>query len=262
MELLRFLHNEADVDGRRGSPAKVLASIDEYARTQKYLMNVGPDKGKIVTDLIAEVKPETMVELGGYVGYSTVLFGDAVRRSGGRRYLSLERSPVFAAVVMAVVHLAGLSDFVSVVVGPSDASLRRLHNEGVIETIDLLFLDHSKPMYTRDLMLCEELRLIKPESVLAADNVIAPGNPPYLEYVRSSVQKKRQRYEGITSNGNAHRHTENSSDQSKDQVAEWDSEASLPPATEAKGNPNLVYESKLHEGFEPSGDPVGSPPLK
>ena len=33
-------------------------------------MNVGDDKGKIVADLIAEQKPEVMVELGGYVGYS------------------------------------------------------------------------------------------------------------------------------------------------------------------------------------------------
>ena len=31
-------------------------------------MNVGEDKGKIVSSLIAERKPEVMVELGGYVG--------------------------------------------------------------------------------------------------------------------------------------------------------------------------------------------------
>ena len=33
-------------------------------------MNVGDDKGRIVTDLIADRKPEVMVELGGYIGYS------------------------------------------------------------------------------------------------------------------------------------------------------------------------------------------------
>ena len=45
----------------------MLQTIDEYARTKKYLMNVGNDKGNIVAKLIAEVKPHTMVELGGYV---------------------------------------------------------------------------------------------------------------------------------------------------------------------------------------------------
>ncbi|MGG6496026.1 UNVERIFIED_CONTAM: hypothetical protein NY603_24215, partial [Bacteroidetes bacterium 56_B9] len=62
--------------------------------------------------------------------------------------------------------------------------------------IDLMFLDHYKPAYTTDLKLCEELKLVTPGSVLAADNVIKPGNPPYLEYVRSSVKEKREKVNG------------------------------------------------------------------
>ena len=50
----------------------MLEAIDEYGRTTKYLMNVGNDKGKIVADLIAERKPQVMVELGGYVGYAVI----------------------------------------------------------------------------------------------------------------------------------------------------------------------------------------------
>lgn len=60
-ELLRFIYEKEDIDEIRGSPEKVLAAIDEYGRKQKYLMNVGEDKGKIVSNLIAEVKPQTMV---------------------------------------------------------------------------------------------------------------------------------------------------------------------------------------------------------
>lgn len=60
-ELLRFIYDKPNIDEIRGSPEKVLAAVDEYGRTQKYLMNVGEDKGKIVSNLIAEVKPETMV---------------------------------------------------------------------------------------------------------------------------------------------------------------------------------------------------------
>ena len=61
IELLHFIHEKSDIDQIRGSPERVLAAVDEYARTKKYLMNVGEDKGRIVTDLIAEVKPEVMV---------------------------------------------------------------------------------------------------------------------------------------------------------------------------------------------------------
>ena len=61
IELLHFVYSHQDLENIRGSPQKVLAAIDEYGRTKKYLMNVGEDKGRIVTDLIAEVKPKTMV---------------------------------------------------------------------------------------------------------------------------------------------------------------------------------------------------------
>jgi len=60
IELLHHIYARSDIEEIRDSPARVLKAIDDYART-KYLMNVGEAKGKIVTDLIAEVKPETMV---------------------------------------------------------------------------------------------------------------------------------------------------------------------------------------------------------
>lgn len=61
IDLLHFVYNKPDIDEIRGSPSKVLQAIDEYGRKKKYLMNVGEDKGRIVSDLIAEVKPEVMV---------------------------------------------------------------------------------------------------------------------------------------------------------------------------------------------------------
>ena len=245
--LLHFVYNHARLEEMRGNPAGVLAAIDEYGRTQKYLMNVGEYKSRTVVELIGEVKPQVMVELGGYVGYSALAFGAAVRAAGGRRYFSLERNPEFAAVAALLVDLAGLADVVRVVVGASADSLRRLHRTGALARIDLLFLDHYKPAYTADLKLCEELRLVGPGSVYAADNgrttprrrmapssaarawlftnhrpVVKPGNPPYLKYVRSTVEEKRN---NVSEEG-------------------------------PKGRPELIYESKFVEGWEPSGVPV------
>ena len=65
---MHFVYSHPSLDRIRGFPTEVLKTIDEYGRTKKYLMNVGDDKGKIVADLIAEHKPQVMVELGGYVG--------------------------------------------------------------------------------------------------------------------------------------------------------------------------------------------------
>ncbi|KAJ9644306.1 hypothetical protein H2204_001657 [Knufia peltigerae] len=255
IELLHFIYSNPDIETIRNSPTKVLAAIDNFARTKKYLMNVGEDKGRIVADLIAEVKPEVMVELGGYIGYSCVLFGDAVRKAGGKRYFSLERNPEFAAVIASLVDLAGLSDIVKVIVGSSDVSIKRLHASGDLKHIDLMFLDHYKPAYTTDLKLCEELGLITPSTVLAADNVIAPGNPPYLEYVRSSVeQKKRATKFGGTVNGVDSRFA----DKTANQYLKREGKAQLDETR--VGNPLLIYESKLVNSFEPSGVPVRKEP--
>ncbi|KAK4978306.1 hypothetical protein LTR28_006362 [Elasticomyces elasticus] len=251
IELLHYIYARQDIEEIRNSPSRVLQAIDEYARTKKYLMNVGEDKGRIVADLIAEVRPQTMVELGGYIGYSCILFGDAVRKAGGKRYFSLERNPEFGAVISSLVDLAGLGDVVKVVVGSSDVSIKRLHSSGTLEHIDLMFLDHYKPAYKTDLKLCEELKLVTKGSVLAADNVIKPGNPPYLEYVRSSVAEKRAALEKENQEDGPDTRF---ADKTAKQYAKRQGEERL--AGNVKGNPNLVYQSELVHSFEPTGVPV------
>jgi catechol O-methyltransferase len=223
----------------------VLQAIDEFGRTKKYLMNVGEDKGKIVTDIIKEHKPQVMVELGGYVGYSTILFGATVRDAGGKRYISLERSPKFAKVISSLVDFAGLGGFVVVMVGPSSDGIRKLHAAG-LDTIDMMFLDHYKPAYTTDLKLCEHLGLIKKGTVLAADNVIKPGNPPYLEYVRASTKEKKK---SLTEERKVD--TDNFAKRTAEQYGEVEE-----LSKEAQGNPSIIYESKLVNSFEPTGEPV------
>ncbi|KAH6664767.1 catechol O-methyltransferase [Plectosphaerella plurivora] len=249
IELLHFVFSRPNLDDLRGSPEKVLAAIDEYGRTKKYLMNVGEDKGRIVTDLIAEIKPKTMVELGGYVGYSTILFGDALRRAGGGKLYSLERNPEFAGVITLLADLAGLRDIVRVVVGPSAASLSRLHSSGDLSKIDLLFLDHYKPAYLPDLKLCERLGLVVPGCVLAADNVIKPGNPPYLAYVRSSVEEKRVAAKKAGGQGGAGGFSEKTAKQYEKREGEEELDV------DEVGNPDLRYQSELVNSFEPTGIP-------
>lgn len=185
--------------------------------------------------------PETdkvlQIELGGYVGYSAILFGDAARAAGAKEYLCLESNSEFATVARSLLDLAGLASFVKIIVGPSSDSLRKLHSSGKLSQIDFLFLDHYKPAYLPDLQLCEQLGLIKNGTVIAADNVIKPGNPPYLAYVRSDVESKRRAHAS---------HTQSSS----------------PTDGAVRGDPNLVYQSELIESFEPTGIPVslGSAP--
>ncbi|CZT52476.1 hypothetical protein WAI453_012054 [Rhynchosporium graminicola] len=239
-ELVEFITSKPDI---RDSPARILEAVDEFARTQKYLMNVGEDKGRIVTEIIRDTKPKVMVELGGYCGYSTILFADAMRAVGGTKYFCLERSPKFAHNIEVLVEFAGLKNVVEVVVGPSNESIKSLHDAKKLSKIDMMFLDHYKPAYTTDLKLCESLGLIGKGTTLAADNVIKPGNPPYLKYVRSSVQEKRM---ALTKA--AAQDTENFPGKGATQYGGVEV-----LSTDVHGNPNLKYESKLVNSWEPSG---------
>lgn len=206
-------------------------------------MNIGEDKGRIVCGLIREKRPATMVELGGYVGYSAIMFGDVLREVGGHKYYTLERDEEFASVITRLAEFAGLGDVVEVTNIPSDEGIKMLYDSGKVRHIDMMLLDHYKPAYVSDLKYCESLGMVGKGTVLVADNVITPGNPPYLKYVRSSVEeKKAAKSQGV-------------------------GEASFPEKSAAQygqiettrddiqGNPNLVYRSRMVESFEPTGDP-------
>ncbi|KAL4990937.1 S-adenosyl-L-methionine-dependent methyltransferase [Aspergillus falconensis] len=245
LKLLHWIYSQPNLDSIRGNPQKVLELIDEFSQTYHF-MTVGQEKGPIVTELVDKHKPKTMIELGCYIGYSAILFGNAVRSNGGTRYYSLELNPEFAAIANMLVELAGLRDFVRILVGRSDVLLNQLFGSGEVELVELLFIDHYKPAYTLDLKLCEQLGKIVPGvSVIAADNVIRPGNPPYLEYVRSSVDKKRE----AAAKGPSKAYTTEGFEERT--VRSFMGVDSV-PKFEIVGNPNLVYESVLRQ---PDGCP-------
>ena len=154
-------------------------------------------------------------------------------------------------MIISLVDLAGLSDIVKVVVGSSADSTKRLRASSTLKHIDLMFLDHYKPAYTTDLKLCEHLKLVTPGTVMAADNLNKPGNPPYLEYVRSTVQMK-QGLAKIRNTSGAD--TAAVGNRWRCQYQKREGEEKL--STEIKGNPNLVYESRMVNSFEPTGVPV------
>ncbi|KAF7588648.1 hypothetical protein BBP40_005430 [Aspergillus hancockii] len=226
-QLLAFVTSRADI---QGSPEAVLAAIDEYGRTRNSLMNVGGEKGKIITDLIFDRKPKSMLEIGGYIGYSAILFGSALRRAGGQEYISLEMNPEFAAIARALVAFAGLNDVVSILEGLCRPLLRQLAETSVNHKAwDMIFLDHSKLSYLNDLKLCEELELVAPGTIVIADDMYHPGNPPYSEYIRASPALKTEAskpFIGCLKDGHI-----------------------------SLGNPALVYETSIHEGLQPTGLP-------
>lgn len=170
--------------------------MDEFAANKEFLISIGTDKERIIRDIISKEKPRVLVECGGYVGYSAILFADAMRRATtageegqqpAPHVWSLEFNTEYAAVAAEMIEIAGLSDSVTIVTGSADESLRRLkkEEEAFKDGVDVLFLDHAEDLYVQDLKVCEELGLLKKGTLVLADNVVRPGAPDYVKYVHA-----------------------------------------------------------------------------
>lgn len=53
-------------------PRKAIDAIDEFC-SKHWMMNLGPEKSKIVLKALHSCNPRTIVELGGYCGYSALV---------------------------------------------------------------------------------------------------------------------------------------------------------------------------------------------
>jgi len=165
---------------RRGDPEDVLRTMDRFATEVRFLMNIGPDKGPLVRELLARLPRDARIlELGAFCGYSSILLADTLGDAG--RIVSIEVSAAAVEGARANVEFAGLGDRVEIHHGGSTETIPTL--EG---SFDLVFLDHWKNLYKTDLEAIEANGLLRPGSLVVADNV-GPlfGATEYLDYVRT-----------------------------------------------------------------------------
>ncbi|OQD59963.1 hypothetical protein PENPOL_c036G00109 [Penicillium polonicum] len=190
-EVLHHIFNLPRLEQLRGRPEAILAEIDNWSQKNKILMTIGQERGSIITNLIVNTKPKVMAELGGYIGYSAIKFGSAVRNSGGTRYLSFEQNVEWASIATKLIGLAGLQDFVTIVPGSSSESLMIFGSQQPVPQIDILFLDHAETLYRRDLGICEQLGLITSGAYVVADNVSGPRTRDYVAWVMQGDKNER-----------------------------------------------------------------------
>ena len=161
-------------------PQDVLRTMDRFSEQERWLMNIGPEKGPLIKELAQRLPANARIlELGAYCGYSSIMLADAF---GPEAHItSIEISEDSVTSSRANVAVAGLSQQITFVHGPSSDLIASLEGR-----FDLVFLDHWKDLYKQDLQLIEQRELIGPGSIVVADNVGKIFAPQaYLDYVRS-----------------------------------------------------------------------------
>ncbi|XP_018412454.1 PREDICTED: catechol O-methyltransferase-like [Nanorana parkeri] len=139
--------------------------------------------GLILDKIVKETNPNIVLELGTYCGYSTVRIARLLKP--GIRLLTVEFNPAYAAVAKQIIEFAGFKDKVQILEGNTHDIIPQLKKKYEVDTLDFVFVDHWKEKYLPDIQLLEKCRLLRKGSVILADNVICPGAPDFLKYVRT-----------------------------------------------------------------------------
>ncbi len=157
---------------------KVLRKI-EGSRRRWYLPIVGRKRGAELARIVRRVKPQRILEIGTFVGYSAIMMGKELEE--GAEIVTIEIDPDEAEMAKENISMAELNINVRVLKGDA------LEHISTVEGgIDMVFLDADKSEYR------EYLRLVEPKlhqgSVVVADNAgsFSRSMWGYLEYVRNS----------------------------------------------------------------------------
>lgn len=142
---------------------EVLSHLADMRRGQRGMMNVVPDEGRYLHDLILKHKVKNVLEVGTSNGYSGIWMGLALRETGGN-LTTLEIDQGRANLARENFRRTGLDSRIHLILGDALQSLSRLDG-----TFDFVFIDAAKGEYLRYLELV--LPRVPPGGIIVAHNV-------------------------------------------------------------------------------------------
>ena len=134
------------IKGRRNDPENVLEIIDECGYKKFFLMNIGDKKGQILEEYIISSKAKNILELGVYLGYSTIRILNNMMDNS--KLTSIEANEKFAQIAKEHIEISGLSKNHILKIGKSSDLIPSLE-----EQYDFVFIDNWKYLYLKDLQL-------------------------------------------------------------------------------------------------------------
>jgi predicted O-methyltransferase YrrM len=159
----------------------------------EFLPIVGPARGKVLSEEIKKAKPKRVLEIGTFIGYSTILMAREIEKNS--QIITIEEHSTEAEVAKNNIAQTELDCNVQVINGDAVEVIPTLKGN-----FDFLFLDAAKEEYFHYLQLIENK--LKKDAIIIADNAgkFATEMKDYLEYVRTSG-KYHSRYVGISDDG-------------------------------------------------------------
>ena len=129
-------------------------------------IDVSPPQGRMLHLLVAISGAKRVLEIGALGGYSGIELARGLPAGGA--LTTLEIDPHHAVVAEENFARAGLSDRVTIIIGPAAEALKTLEGP-----FDFIFIDADKPSNVT--YLREALRLSRIGTTIVVDNVVREG---------------------------------------------------------------------------------------
>jgi caffeoyl-CoA O-methyltransferase len=139
---------------------------ETVATTEAPQMMVGHLEGRFLKMLVAMLRPQHVLEIGTFTGYSSLAMAEALPPEG--RITCLDISEKHAAIAQRYHQEAGYAERVEVIVGPALDSLKTLPGP-----FDLVFIDADKNNYRN--YYDDVLPKLSAHGVIVVDNVLWSG---------------------------------------------------------------------------------------
>ena len=136
------------------------------------------DTLEVMEKYLSKIKPEKILEIGTAVGFSAMCFTEFLAKNGSIDTIEREANRVQEA--KENIKKVGVEDKIKIYEGDAVEILPTLN-----EKYDAVFIDAAKGKYP--FFLKEALRMIKPNGIIFADNILYKG------YVLSDYNKHKQR---------------------------------------------------------------------
>jgi predicted O-methyltransferase YrrM len=150
----------------------LLKQLREETRSHPFsMMQIAPEQGQFMRFLVSCLGVRRSVEVGVFTGYSALCTALGMPDDG--RVLACDVDPETTRVATRYFEAAGLLHKLDLRIGDAvDTLSRALETEGE-GSYDFAFIDADKENYSTYYELC--LKLLKPGSVIAVDNVLWGG---------------------------------------------------------------------------------------
>ena len=177
-------------NAEKNNPKSILQTIDNFVlESGQFLMNVGPEKGEILSDRLVKSKPNNVIELGTFIGYSAVLISSTIGENS--KLTSIDSDSQSIEIARELITFAGLDDKVNLMHGSAEEIIPELNFNA-----DFVFIDHAKKKYLSDLKLLETEEIILKNCTVFADNVgiFKDEMAEYFDHVRNSGKYQSQNF--------------------------------------------------------------------